>query len=349
MSNSVKSYIDVLSEGMANSNYVPNEKLLKQWRPSKFTLALLHRVHGLATGMHRRSTYINSQKIVWLEGGNPHGEPLLLIHGFASNKENWIMLLPFLAKRYRLFVPDLPGWGESTFDFTESYRIEDQISRLEMWANRYLPEDFHVVGSSMGGGIAALFAVRQPDQVRSLTLMNALGVFGDQLTYFERELQQGRNQLVAERLTDVVYMMSTATSYRRWALTAFLAPLMYQELVSRQHINMYLSYQLMKDADSDVFESIATIKQPTLIMWGENDRILHPSCADVFKQLIPHADVKILRGAGHLPMVEMPAVTARSLQKFWRNSSSQLATYLTKKKQLDDVLTKVAQTDATYT
>ncbi|MBC7752404.1 MAG: alpha/beta hydrolase [Candidatus Saccharibacteria bacterium] len=349
MSNSVKSYIDVLSEGMANSNYVPNQKLLKHWKPSKFTLALLHRVHGFATGMHRRSTYINSQKIVWLEGGNPHGEPLLLIHGFASNKENWIMLLPFLVKRYRLFVPDLPGWGESTFDFTESYRIEDQISRLEMWANRYLPEDFHVVGSSMGGGIAALFAVRQPDQVRSLTLMNALGVFGDQLTYFERELQQGRNQLVAERLTDVVYMMSTATSYRRWALTAFLAPLMYQELVSRQHINMYLSHQLMKDADSDVFESIATIKQPTLIMWGENDRILHPSCADVFKQLIPHADVKILRGAGHLPMVEMPAVTARSLQKFWKNSSSQLATYVTKKKQQDDVLTPVAQTDAVYT
>lgn len=348
MSNGVKSYIDVLSQGMVNSDYVPNAKVLKNWKPSKFTLALLHRVHGLATGMQRRSTYIKSQKMVWLEGGNPYGEPLLLIHGFASNKENWIMLLPFLSKRYRLFVPDLPGWGESTFDFAESYCIEDQISRLELWTKRYLPEDFHVVGSSMGGGIAALLAVRQPDQVKSLTLMNALGVFGDELTYFERELQQGRNQLVAERLTDVVHMMSTVTSYRRWALTAFLAPLMYQELVSRQHINMYLSHQLIKDAPSDIFESIATIKQPTFVLWGENDRILHPSCADVFKQLIPHAEVKILRGAGHLPMVEMPAVTARSLQKFWMNSASNLALYAARKKRQDVVSSKAEQADASY-
>lgn len=348
MSNSVKSYIDIMSQGMVNADYVPNAKLLKNWEASKFTLALLHRVHGLATGMQRRSTYIKSQKIVWLEGGNPHGEPLLLIHGFASNKENWVMLLPFLMKRYRLFVPDLPGWGESTFDFTESYRIEDQISRLEIWTQRYLPEDFHVVGSSMGGGIAALFAVRQPDQVRSLTLMNSLGVFGEQLTYFERELQQGRNQLVAERLTDVVHMISTVTSYRRWALTAFLAPLMYQELVSRQHVNLYLSHQLIDNAPSDIFESITTIKQPTFVLWGENDRILHPSCADVFKQLIPHAEVKILRDAGHLPMIEMPALTARSLQKFWSGSASNLARYIAKSKLKGNVTSSAVQVDAVY-
>lgn len=348
MSNSVKSYIDVMGQGMANADYVPNAKLLKNWKPSKITLALLHRVHGFATGMKRRSTYIKSQKIVWLEGGNPHGEPLLLIHGFASNKENWVMLLPFLMKRYRLFVPDLPGWGESTFDFAESYRIEDQISRLETWSQRYLPEDFHVVGSSMGGAIAALLAVRQPDQVRSLTLMNALGVFGDELTYFERELQQGRNQLVAERLTDVVHMISTVTSYRRWALTAFLAPLMYQELVSRQHINFYMSHQLIKNAPSDIFESIATIKQPTFVLWGENDRILHRSCADVFKQLIPHAEVKILRDAGHLPMIEMPALTARSLQKFWSNSESNLARYVAKNKLKGSATSSAVQVDAVY-
>jgi abhydrolase domain-containing protein 6 len=348
MSNSVKSYIDVLSQGMNNSDYVPNEKLLKSWKPSKLTLALLHRVHGLATGMQRRTTYIKSQKVVWLEGGNPHGEPLLLIHGFASNKENWIMLLPFLAKRYRLFVPDLPGWGESSFDFAESYRIEDQVSRLALWTKRYLPDEFHVVGSSMGGGIAALLAVQQPDQVKSLTLMNALGVFGEELTYFERELQQGRNQLIAERLTDVVHMMSTVTSYRRWALTAFLAPLMYQELVSRQHINMYLSHQLIKDAPSDMFDGFKTIKQPTFVLWGENDRILHPSCASVFKQLIPHAEVKILRGAGHLPMVEMPALTARSLQKFWRHSASNLALYAAKQKQLDAASSTVEHAEAVY-
>jgi abhydrolase domain-containing protein 6 len=334
MSYSIKSYVETIINGMAISDYVPNDALIKSWKPSQLMGELLSRIHALPTGMKRHSAYIKSQKLVWLEGGNPHGEPLLLIHGFASNKENWIMLLPFLAKRYRLFVPDLPGWGESTFDFTESYRIEDQVSRVQLWADRYLPESFHVVGSSMGGGIAALLTIRHPDQVKTLTLMNTMGVFGEQLTHVETELQQGRNHLIAERLRDVVNMMITATSHRRWAWTALLVPLVYQELVSRRHINLYMSHQLFTDANVDMFEDITKIKQPTLVMWGDKDRVIHPSCADVFKQLIPHAEVKILRGAGHLPMIEMPAVTARSLQKFWMHSSSQHPIYVPKRKKI---------------
>ncbi len=333
MSYSIKSYVEAITHGMAVSDYAPNEALIKSWKPSQLMGELLSRIHALPTGMKRHSAYIKSQKLVWLEGGNPRGEPLLLVHGFASNKENWIMLLPFLAKRYRLFVPDLPGWGESTFDFTESYRIEDQVSRIHLWADRYLPDNFHIVGSSMGGGIAALLAIRHPDQVKSLTLMNTMGVFGDQLTHVESELKQGRNHLVAERLRDVVTMMVTATSYRRWAWTALLVPLVYQELVSRRHINLYMSHQLFTNANPTMFDGITKIKQPTLVMWGDKDRVIHPSCADVFKQLIPHAEVKILRGAGHLPMIEMPAVTARSLQKFWMKSASPHPIYMSKRKK----------------
>ncbi len=342
MSYSMKSYVEVITHGMALSDYIPNETLIKSWKPSQLMAELLSRIHALPTGMKRHSTYVKSQKLVWLEGGNPHGEPLLLIHGFASNKENWIMLLPFLAKRYRLFVPDLPGWGESTFDFTESYRIEDQVSRIQMWADRYLPENFHIVGSSMGGGIAALLAIRHPDQVKSLTLMNTMGAFGDTLTYVESELQQGRNHLIAERLRDVVNMMVTATSHRRWAWTALLVPLVYQELVSRRHVNMYMSHQLFTDATPDMFDHITKIKQPTLVMWGDKDRVIHPSCVDVFKQRIPHAEVKMLRGAGHLPMIEMPAVTARSLQKFWMGLNLQHPTYVPTRKKIRKISTTFA-------
>lgn len=322
------SYIDLLKQGMGNIPHEVDISALKNWKVSGTVLSLLKSIQSYATGMQRRSTYIKSQKIVWFEGGNPNGEPVLLLHGFASNKENWILLMPFLIKRYRLFIPDLPGWGESAFDVNEPYSIAHQVERVRQWTSLYLPDEYHVVGSSMGGGLAALLTLQNQDQILSLTLMNALGAFGDEQTFFEQELQQGRNHLIPSRLTGVVQMMSTVTSYHRWAMAALLAPVVYQELMSRRHVNQHLFHQLLHDAPSDTFAGISKIKVPTYVFWGEDDQILHSSCAYAFKQLIPHAEMTVLRGVGHLPMLEMPAVTARGLQKFWRKASAQRANAL---------------------
>lgn len=325
IANSTPSYIDILKQGIANVTHEVDINALRNWKASGNALSILKNIQSYATGMQRRSTYIKSQKIVWFEGGNPNGEPVLLLHGFASNKENWILLMPFLIKRYRLFIPDLPGWGESEFALNESYSIAHQVERISKWTSIHLPNEFHVVGSSMGGGLAALLTIQNQDQILSLTLMNALGAFGTEQTFFEKELIQGRNCLIPSRLTGVVQMMSTVTSYHRWAMAALLAPVMYQELISRRHVNQHLSHQLLHDAPSDTFDGIANIKVPTYVFWGEDDQILHSSAAYTFKQLIPHAEMTILRGVGHLPMLEMPAVTARGLQKFWLKASAQRA------------------------
>jgi abhydrolase domain-containing protein 6 len=316
------SYIDILKQGIAGATQNIDRKALKNWKLSATALSVLNQVQSYATGMQRRSTYVRSQKIVWFEGGNPNGEPVLLLHGFASNKENWILIMPFLIKRYRLFIPDLPGWGESAFEVNEPYSIQAQVARIHYWAEKYLPDEFHVVGSSMGGGLASLLTIEYPEKILSLTLMNALGVFGAEQTFFEQELQNGRNHLIPSRLIGVVQMMSTVTSYHRWALAALLAPVMYQELIGRRHVNQYLFQQLLQHATSDTFAGLVHIKVPTFVFWGEDDQILHASCAHVFKQLIPHAEMKILSGVGHLPMLERPSVTARALQKFWLDASS---------------------------
>ncbi len=344
IANGEPSFIDILKQGMSGSTQDVDIKALKNWKLSGTLLSVLNQIQGYATGMQRRSTYVKSQKIVWFEGGNPNGEPVLLLHGFASNKENWILIMPFLIKRYRLFIPDLPGWGESAFDVNEHYGIATQIERIHFWAEKYLPDEFHVVGSSMGGGLASLLTIQYPAKILSLTLMNALGVFGEEQTFFEKELQQGRNHLIPSRMIGVVQMMSTVTSYHRWALAALLAPVMYQELIARRHVNQHLFQQLVHHAAPDTFDGLSEIKVPTFVFWGEDDQILHSSCADVFKELIPHAHVKVLRGVGHLPMLEMPAVTARALQKFWLNASSKRSIHVKEKpaRKARKVASKVA-------
>jgi len=68
--------------------------------------------------------------------------------------------------------------------------------------------------------------------------------------------------------------------------------------------------------------AFSSVQAPTLVRWGREDKVLHVSCADVFQTLIPQAQVKILDRIGHLPMVEVPRVTARLLRRHWRQAGS---------------------------
>ena len=113
---------------------------------------LLRELQGRVIGLRKCRMDVDGAAMIWLEGGNPHGEPVVLLHGFASNKENWLLLLPFYAKRYRLYVPDLPAWGESHFRHEKVYGLDQQRQiRIAEWAKIFYPAKAHFVGSSMGG------------------------------------------------------------------------------------------------------------------------------------------------------------------------------------------------------
>ena len=177
---------------------------IRGWRPSGQVWPLLRELQGRVIGLRKCRMEIDGATMVWLEGGNPHGDPVVLLHGFASNKENWLLLLPFLAKRYRLYVPDLPAWGESHFRHEKVYGLDQQADRVADWARQILPRKAHFVGSLMGGGIAGLVAARHTDVTASLTLMNAAGVRGHGSTPFERGLMIGKNTLVPNTYAEVV-------------------------------------------------------------------------------------------------------------------------------------------------
>ena len=263
---------------------------------------------------------IDGATMVWLEGGNPHGDPVVLLHGFASNKENWLLLLPFLAKRYRLYVPDLPAWGESHFRHEKVYGLDQQADRVADWARQILPRKAHFVGSSMGGGIAGLVAARHTDVTASLTLMNAAGVRGHGSTPFERGLMIGKNTLVPNTYAEVVRLFATVLERNRTPLSLVLASAMGQEMVSRRHVNRHLFHHMIAHSLHCERVGVSGVTVPTLILRGEEDQVLHHTCVETFKQLIPHAQVRKLQGVGHLPMVDVPAITAKNLNRFWRDT-----------------------------
>jgi pimeloyl-ACP methyl ester carboxylesterase len=317
LDNLERGFIDAVGPAYLTRAKAPDPERVKRWRYQSF-MPLLHRLHGTLTGLRSRHALVAGHRLVWLQGGNPAGEPVLLLHGFGASKENWLPLLPFLARRYQLLIPDLPGWGESHFCAESLYGMDQQVARLAEWMQQLQLPALHVVGSSMGGGIAGLLAARHPALVRSVTLMNAAGVAGNVTTHFERELKHGRNGLIAHNMKGVLDLLTSVMENR--ALALLMAPAMYWEMVSRRHVNEHMFRHLLQHEPAPGLPTFSAVAAPTFILWGEQDRVLHVSCGDTFKMLIPHAQLKRLRGVGHLPMVERPRVTARLLRRFWRES-----------------------------
>ena len=100
-------------------------------------------------GLTQKSITIDGHKIVYLEGGT--GDPILMVHGFSANKDNWTAFAKFFTPTYHVLALDLPGFGESTYLENASYSIEAQAKRIDQFATAVGLKKFHIVGNSMGG------------------------------------------------------------------------------------------------------------------------------------------------------------------------------------------------------
>jgi abhydrolase domain-containing protein 6 len=112
--------------------------------------------------------------------------------------------------------------------------------------------------------------------------------------------------------------ISPKLARNRAPLSLVLASTMGQEMVSRRHVNRHLFHHMIAHSLHCERVGVSAVTVPTLILWGEEDQVLHHSCVETFKQLMPHAQVTKLTGVGHLPMVDMPALTAKNLHRFWQ-------------------------------
>lgn len=133
---------------------------------------------GVATerkiaGLSLKHATLSEGSIAYLEGGK--GTPILLLHGFGADKDNWVRMAKHLTKKYRVIAPDLPGFGESFKRAELDYDVTSQVARLSEFADKLGLTQFHIGGNSMGGYIAANYAVTCPEHIECLWLLNPFG------------------------------------------------------------------------------------------------------------------------------------------------------------------------------
>ncbi len=248
---------------------------------------------------------------VYLEGGS--GEPLLLLHGFNANKDNFTRLAGKLTSKYHVIIPDQIGFGESSHPANADYRTDAQAQHLHQLLAKLNIKQIHLGGSSMGGAIAVAYAARYGAEVESVWLLDPGGVSSaPKMPMFAEFDKTGKFALIARNSEDYANIFKVAMNNPPYVPKPML------NVFAKESIaNADLEYLIIKQLLPDSIEDRAKqIKAPTLIVWGDKDQVLNVKGAEILHQLIPQSQVIIMSNVGHLPMLEDVGQTAKDYLAF---------------------------------
>ncbi len=248
---------------------------------------------------------------VYLEGGE--GEPLMLLHGFGGNKDNFTRVACFLTSHYRVIVPDHIGFGESAHPQDADYSPMAQADRLHTLTQASGIQSVHVGGNSMGGQIAMTYAALYPDEVKSLWLLDPAGVWSAPESEVRKIIvETGRNPLIVRNEDEFAQLFAMVMNEPPFVPRPILN-VMAKERIRNYALEERIFKQLVGDS---VEERVRGMKTPTLIVWGDKDRLVNVATADFLHKLLPNSQVVIMSGVGHVPMLERPRQSAEDYLRF---------------------------------
>jgi pimeloyl-ACP methyl ester carboxylesterase len=273
---------------------------------------------------HQRWVILDGQPVNVIELGS--GPPLVFVHGLSGSWPNWLEQLPtFAAAGHRVITLDLPGFGHSPMP-AEQISISGYARLLDRLFDSLGIDAATVVGNSMGGFIGAELAIAFPQRVERLVLISAAGIstFDNRgavralpaLRRAERVLtaytawMASKSDTVARRprLRDATLNVVTRHPSR---LPAALAA---EQL--RGSGKPGFMQALEANLDYDFRDRLPEIACPTLIVWGEKDRLITVRDASVFAEEIPDSRVVVYKDTGHMAMIERPAAFNALLEEF---------------------------------
>ena len=265
-------------------------------------------------GLDSRNVQVGEFNIHYYEGGPQGAETILMIHGFGADKGNWLRFSRPLTARYHVIALDLPGFGDSSKP-EGSYDVGTQVERLNAFAKALGIHKLHLIGNSMGGHIAALYAARHPEQVLSVALLNNAGVSAPQASELFKHLDRGDANPLLVRNADDFNNMLDLLFVEKPPLPESLKQYLAERAMASHDFNQKIFSQL-RERYIPLEPELAKIQVPTLLLWGDQDQVLDISSIKVMQPLLKQPTVVIMQACGHLPMIERPEETAEHYQTF---------------------------------
>jgi pimeloyl-ACP methyl ester carboxylesterase len=226
-----------------------------------------------------------------------------------------------LTPGYRVVAPDLPGFGASGRHEGEAYDYPAQVQRLRALLDALGLQRVHLAGSSMGGTIAVLFALQHPERVASVALIGSPhGIRSPRESAMDRLIGAGQAPLVARTPEQFERMLSLVFAQRPFlpwpVLQASRAGALAQADSNQRIWQQQLAHRYLLDA------RIGALRARTFVLWGDADQVFDVSGARLLRQRLPGAEVQVLPGVGHLPMMEAPRESALAYLRFLRGAAA---------------------------
>lgn len=249
--------------------------------------------------------------------------PILLIHGFDSSVLEFRGLLPLLARDNQTWAVDLLGFGFTDRQLYVKYSPTAIRTHLYYFWKTLINQPVIVLGASMGGAAAIDFTLSYPEIVQKLILIDSAGLKGgsalSKLMFaplYSLAAEFLRNPKVRDRICRSAYKNPDLISTDTLCCSDLhlQMPNWSQALISFTKSGGYTAYKS---------QQLAKIIQSTLILWGDNDKILGTGDAAKFKKAIPQSQLIWIQDCGHIPHLEKPETTAQHILDFVRIEKSE--------------------------
>jgi len=238
-------------------------------------------------------------KFRYIEEGE--GEPLLLLHGLFGALSNFMDLINHFKQTHKVVVPMLP--------LLELDLLHTSVGGLQKFVQRFIEHrnynNIHLLGNSLGGHVALVHVLKNPERIKTLVLTGSSGLF-----------ENGMGDTYPKR-GDKDYIR------RKTELTFYDPAMASDELVNEvfeitnNRLKVIKIIALAKSAiRNNLGEELNTIKQPTCLIWGNNDAITPPFVGKEFHKLIPNSEIHFIDKCGHAPMMEVPEEFNKILDEF---------------------------------
>lgn len=238
-------------------------------------------------------------KYKFIEAGS--GEPLILLHGLFGALSNFQDLIDHFSKTHKVVVPMLP--------LLELDLLHTSVGGLQKFVKNFIEHrnytNINLLGNSLGGHVALVHILKNPERIKSLTLTGSSGLF-----------ENGMGDSYPKR-GDKEYMRKKAelTFYDPKMVTEELLDEIFE--ITNNRLKAIKIIALAKSAiRNNLGEEVSQIKQPTCLIWGANDNITPPFVGKEFHKLIPNSELHFIDKCGHAPMMEVPDEFNRILGEF---------------------------------
>jgi len=260
---------------------------------------------SISQGYEEKKIIINELETNYKISGT--GNHFLILHGWGGSSDSWIYCQKILRDRgFKVIVPDFPGFGKSKTP-KEPWSVDDYVQWLKNFTEKTeIQTPFFLLGHSFGGRIAIKFAVKYPEKIKSLILCSSAGIKP------EKTLKQKLFFYLA-RIGDYLFSQKPLRRFKDGARNVF-----YQAIRQRDYLkaNGTMKETIKKILDEDLLDCLPKIKNKTLIIWGELDKMVPLKYGYIMKDRIPDSRLIVLPKAGHSPQLDYPEKLAEIIFQF---------------------------------